>query len=322
MKTAHSRTAIVMVLTAAFAAVPAASQEFPSKPVRMVVPFNAGGGLDLLARTLAPPLSRAWGQNVIVDNRPGGGTVVGTELVARAPADGYTLLLMANSFTINPAVRSKLPYDALKDFAAVARLVTTPNVFAVHPSVPAATIKELVALARARPGQLTYASPGAGTTQHLAGEMLKFVAKIDIIHVPYTGGAQSVPAVMGGHASILIGTLTTTAPHVASGKLRALAVTSLERAGLLKDVPTVAESGFPGYESVVWFGAVAPAATPKPATHRLSAGLAGAIQQVKAGLDKQGFSPGVMDAEQFSAFVRAELQKNGKLARHANMRAD
>jgi tripartite-type tricarboxylate transporter receptor subunit TctC len=322
MKAAYSRTAIVMVLAAAFAIQPATSQEFPSKPVRIVVPFNAGGGLDILARTLAPPMSRALGQNVLVDNRPGAGTVIGTELVARAPADGYTLLLMANSFTINPAVRSKLPYDTLKDFAAVARLATTPSVFSVHPSVPARTLKELVALARARPGQLMYASGGSGTQQHLASEMLKAAARIDIVHVPYTGGAQAITAVMGGHASILITIITASAPHVASGKLRALAVTSLERAELLKDVPTVAESGFPGYESVTWFGVVAPAATPKPAISRLSSALARAIQQVKDSLDKQGLSPGVMDAEQFAAFVRAELQKNGKVARHAKMRAD
>jgi tripartite-type tricarboxylate transporter receptor subunit TctC len=182
------------------------AQAFPSKPVRLVVPFPAGGALDTIARILAQPLSRAFGHNVIVDNRPGGGTVIATEMVARSPADGHTLLLMANSFTINPAVRSKLPYDSLKDFAGVSRLATVPVIFSVHPSVPAKTFKELIALARARPGELTYATPGPGTNQHLIGEMLKSMARIDINHVPYQGGAPATMAVMGGHTSVLIST--------------------------------------------------------------------------------------------------------------------
>lgn len=205
-----------------------AAQEFPVKPVRAVVPFNAGGGLDLLARSMASAFSRALGQNVIVDNRPGAGTVIGTEIVARSPADGYTLLYIANSFTFNPAVRGKLPYDTLKSFAAVARAAITPNVFAVHPSLPAKNIKELVALARARPGQVTYATPGVGTTQHLAGEMLKVAAKIDMTHIPYTGGGVAIPAVIGGHATVLVGTLASSAPYMANGRLRGLAVTSAE----------------------------------------------------------------------------------------------
>jgi len=180
------------------------AQTFPSKPVRLVIPFPAGGAMDSIARILAQPLGRAFGQNVIVDNRPGGGTVIATELVARSPADGHTVLLMANSFTINPAVRSKLPYDALRDFAGVSRLATVPVIFSVHPSVPAKTFKELIALARARPGELTYATPGSGTNQHLIGELLKGMARIDINHVPYQGGAPATMAVMGGHTSVLI----------------------------------------------------------------------------------------------------------------------
>jgi tripartite-type tricarboxylate transporter receptor subunit TctC len=300
------------------------AQTFPSKPVRLVVPFPAGGALDTIARILVPPLSRALGQNVIVDNRPGGGTVIATEMVARSPADGHTLLLMANSFTINPAVRSKLPYDALRDFAGVSRLATVPVIFSVHPSVPAKTFKELIALARARPGELTYATAGPGTNQHLIGEMLKSMAGIDINHVPYQGGAPATMAVMGGHTSVLIINVTESGPHIQAGKLRALAVTSLERSVDFKDVPTVAESGFPGFEAITWFGAVAPAATPRDAINRLNADIVRALQlpEVRNGLGKLGLSAAGTSAEEFDAFIRSELRRNEKVARASNLRID
>ncbi len=300
------------------------SQAFPSKPVRLVVPFPAGGAMDSIARILTQPLSRAFGQNVIVDNRPGGGTVIATEMVARSPADGHTVLFMANSYTINPAVRSKLPYDALKDFAGVSRLATVPVIFSVHPSVPARTFKELIALARARPGELTYATPGPGTNQHLIGEMLKSMARIDITHVPYQGGAPATMAVIGGHASVLIINVTESAPHIQAGKLRALAVTSLERFGAFKDVPTVAESGFPGYEAITWFGAVAPAATPRGAINRLSADIMRALQlpEVRDGLSKLGLSAAGQSPAEFDAFIRSELRRNEKVAREAKLRID
>jgi tripartite-type tricarboxylate transporter receptor subunit TctC len=300
------------------------AQTFPSKPVRLVVPFPAGGALDTIARILVPPLSRALGQNVIVDNRPGGGTVIATEMVARSPADGHTLLLMANSFTINPAVRSKLPYDALRDFAGVGRLATVPVFVSVHPSVPARTFKELIALARARPGELTYATPGPGTNQHLIGEMLKSMAGIDINHVPYQGGAPATMAVMGGHTSVLIINVTESGPHIQAGKLRALAVTSLERSVDFKEVPTVAESGFPGFEAITWFGAVAPAATPREAINRLNAEIVRALQlpEVRNGLSKLGLSAAGTSAEEFDAFIRSELRRNEKVARASNLKID
>jgi len=300
------------------------AQTFPSKPVRLVVPFPAGGAMDSIARILTQPLSRAFGQNVIVDNRPGGGTVIATEMVARSPADGHTLLLMANSFTINPAVRSKLPYDSLKDFAGVSRLATVPVIFSVHPSVPAKTFKELIALARARPGELTYATPGPGTNQHLIGEMLKSMARIDINHVPYQGGAPATMAVMGGHTSVLIINVTESGPHIQAGKLRALAVTSLERSVDFKEVPTVAESGFPGFEAITWFGAVAPAATPREAINRLNGDIVRALQlpDVRNGLSKLGLSAAGSSAEEFDAFIRSELRRNEKVARASNLRID
>jgi len=300
------------------------AQTFPSKPVRLVVPFPAGGAMDSIARILTQPLSRAFGQNVIVDYRPGGGTVIATEMVARSPADGHTLLLMANSFTINPAVRSKLPYDSLKDFAGVSRLATVPVIFSVHPSVPAKTFKELIALARARPGELTYATPGPGTNQHLIGEMLKSMARIDINHVPYQGGAPATMAVMGGHTSVLIINVTESGPHIQAGKLRALAVTSLERSVDFKEVPTVAESGFPGFEAITWFGAVAPAATPREAINRLNGDIVRALQlpDVRNGLSKLGLSAAGSSAEEFDAFIRSELRRNEKVARASNLKID
>jgi len=300
------------------------AQTFPSKPIRIIAPFPPGAGTDTLARTLSGPLSKSLGQNIIVENRPGAGTVVGTEVAARSPADGHTVLIIANSFTINPAVRSKLPYDALKDFTGVARIASTPMVFSVHPSVPAKTLKELIALARARPGEITYASSGAGTGHHLAGELFKSLAKIDLIHVPYQGGAPAAMAVMGGHTSILLVNILSTAPHVATGRLRALAVTSPERSEVLKDVPTVAESGFPGFDTAIWFGTVVPSATPKEAVNRLSAEILRALQlpEVKDIITRIGMNSAGLPAAEFDVFLRAELRSNEKIARAVNLRID
>ena len=300
------------------------AQTFPSKPIRIIAPFPPGAGTDTLARTLSGPLSKSLGQNIIVENRPGAGTVVGTEVAARSPADGHTVLIIANSFTINPAVRSKLPYDALKDFTGVARIASTPMVFSVHPSVPAKTLKELIVLARARPGEITYASSGAGTGHHLAGELFKSLAKIDLIHVPYQGGAPAAMAVMGGHTSILLVNILSTAPHVATGRLRALAVTSPERSEVLKDVPTVAESGFPGFDTAIWFGTVVPSATPKEAVNRLSAEILRALQlpEVKDIITRIGMNSAGLPAAEFDVFLRAELRSNEKIARAVNLRID
>jgi len=302
----------------------AVAQGFPSKPIRIIAPFAPGAGTDTLARALSGPMTRSLGQNIIVENRPGAGTVVGTEVAARAPGDGHTLLIIANSFTINPAVRSKLPYDALKDFAAVARIASTPMIFAMHPSVPAKSLKDLIALARSRPGQLTYATSGAGTGHHLAGERFKLLANIDMIHVPYPGGAPATIAVLGGHASVLLVNLLSVVQHVAVGRLRPLAVTSLERVDVLKDVPTVAESGFPGFDTAIWFGAVVPAATPKEAINRLSTEILRALQlpEVRDVINKTGLNAAGLGAADFDAFLRSELRQNEKIAREVNLKID
>jgi tripartite-type tricarboxylate transporter receptor subunit TctC len=303
---------------------PVHAQTYPSKPIRIIAPFPPGAGTDTLARTLSGPLSKSLGQNIIVENRPGAGTVVGTEVAARAPADGHTVLIIANSFTINPAVRTKLPYDTQKDFAGIARLASTPMVFAVHPSVPVKSLKELIALARARPGELTWASSGAGTGHHLAGEQFKSLARIDMVHVPYNGGAPAAMAVLGGHTSVVLVNVLSLAPHIAAGKLRGLAVTSPERVEMLKELPTVAESGFPGFDTSIWFGSVVPAATSKEAVNRLSVEILRALQlpEVKDVIAKGGLNAAPLGAGEFDVFLRAEMRRNEKIARAVNLRID
>ena len=317
--------AATFVLASALAA-PAAAQEFPSAPVRFVVPLPPGGTMDTIARTLGQPVARALGQNVIVDNRPGGGGggIIGTEVVARAPADGQTVLFIGNGFTMNPALRTKLPYDTEKDFAAVARVASNPLVISVHPSLPVKTLKQLVALARARPGELTFASGTAAGGLRLNAERFKAATGIDIVNVPYQGGVPAVTAVLGGHTSILIVNASETVPHVPSGRLRPLAVTSLERASSLKDVPTVAESGYPGFEALMWYGVVARAAVPRGVIDRLSAEITRAAQlpEVSDALDRKGLSVAVLKPAEFDAFIRTEIRSNGRIIREIGLKVE
>ena len=316
------------IFSAAFclglAAFPAVGQPFPSKSVRIIVPFPAGGSGDIIARTVAQPVSRALGQNVIVDNRPGGTGLIGAELVARSPADGYTVLFIGTVFAINPGVRQKMPYDTLKDFTGVARIAQNPILFAAHPSLPAKTLKEVIALARARPGQLTYATNGPASPQHLSMEMFKSLARIDLTHVPYQGGAPATIAVMGGHTMILVANLSEGAPYIETGKLRPLAVTSLARSELLDKIPTVAEAGFPGFDLNIWYGTWVPAATPKNAVNRLSAEINRALQlpEVKDTLSRIGLSTAAMNAADFDAFYREEVRRYEKVAKSVNLKVD
>jgi len=316
----------LLIPAAGALAAAAAAQEFPSAAVRFVVPLPAGGTMDIIARTLGQPVARALGQNVIVDNRPGGGGggIIGTEVVARAPADGHTVLFIGNGFTMNPALRSKLPYDTVKDFTAVARVASNPLVVSVHPSLPAKTLKQLVALARARPGELTFASGTAAGGLRLNAERFRAAAGIDIVNVPYQGGVPAVTAVLGGHTSILIVNVSETVPHVASGRLRPLAVTSLERNGALKEVPTVAESGYAGFEALMWYGVVVRAAVPKVALDRLSAEITRAVHlpEVSDALDRKGLSVATMRPAEFDAFIRAEIQNNGAIIREINLKVE
>ena len=302
----------------------AAAQEFPSKTVRLIVPFPPGGAVDIIARSMGPPLSRGLGQNVMVENRPGGNTVIGAELVFRAPADGHAVFLMAPSYTVNSIVRSKLPYDTFKDFTGVTRLASNPLVISAHPSVPARTLKELVTLARARPGELNYATASLLGGQRLAMELFKEVAKIDVVAIAYGGGAPAATGVMGGHTMILVANIAETAPFAAAGKLRALAVTSLERHDLLPTIPSIAESGYPGFEALNWFGAVVRAPTPKSAIQRLNVEIAKALEtpEAKGVLTKQGLAPATMSPEAFDAFLKMETERNARVIKALNLRVE
>ena len=300
------------------------AQNYPSKPVRIVVAFPAGGIADVVARLLAPPLASALGQNVIVDNRPGGGTVIATELVARAPADGHTLLLTGFSFSANAALRANLPFDTAKDFAAVARIESSPWMLAAHPSLPVKNVRELIALARTRPGQLTYASNPPGSGAHLIGEMLKLTTRINIVDVPYQGEVPAMIAVMGGHADILIAYVPTLIPQLSAGKLRVLGVTSLQRIDRVKDVPTLAESGMPGFELAGNQGVTVPAATPQAVISRLSDEIlrATASPTVKESLLRQGLKPAPLGSSEYGALLRAEFQKMQKMFSEAKIKVE
>ena len=314
------RNAGAVLLAALLTAASAAAQEFPVKPIRLVVPNPAGGTIDIIARTLAQPMSAALGHSVIVDIRPGGNTIIGSDVVARAPADGHTVLMVGTPFALNPLVRPT-PYDNLKDFAPVARLASLPYVIAVHPSVPASSLKELVELAKARPGRLNYAAFVLG---QLVGEDFKSRAGIDMNFVPYQGGVQATISVVGGHAEVLFALLSDAAPHIASARLHALAVTSPTRAEALKEVPTVAESSYPGFEWDSWIGAAVPAATPRAVVAKLSAEMLRALEtpEAQAGFARLGISPAPLGPEQFDGFIRARMQSYAKIVKQASIKAD
>ena len=315
---------LVIAMGALLAAGLASAQGFPSKVVRLVVPFPAGGSNDVVARAMSQPLSQALGQSVVVENRAGANTVIGTEAVARSPADGHTVLISGFTFMSLAALRTKLPFDPLKDFAAVTRLGTQPFVLSVHPSVPAKSIKELIALARARPGQLAYAVNGYGTAQHLSGELLKARSGIDMKLVVFQGGAPSTIAVLGGHAGVLISTVAPIIQHVAAGRLRSLAVTSVERSTLLKDVPTMMEAGIADFDLSGAMGVFAPAATPKAALDRLNTEIMRALQlpEVKDGMLRDGFVVAPMGPAEYEVFMREKIQQIQKIAKAANIKLD
>jgi tripartite-type tricarboxylate transporter receptor subunit TctC len=309
---------------AAQAQAPAAgSPPFPTKQVRFIVPFAAGGTIDIIGRLLAPSMSKTFGQQIVVEDRPGGGTVIATELVARAPADAHVLLLMGPSYTINLFAR-KLPYDTERDFVGIARLAANPLLFTVHPSLPVRTTKDLVALARAKPGELTYATASPTGFQRLAMEQFRILAKIDLVNVPYQGGAPATIAVMGGHTTINVGNVSEAAPYVAAGRLRPIAVTSLQRSDVMKEVPTLHETGFPGFEATNWFGAVTRTGAPKAAIDRLSAEFARALDtpEVKNGMGKLGLYNAYLNADQYGEFLRRQFRANEKVVKATGMRME
>lgn len=302
---------------------PAAAQAYPVKPIRIVVPFTPGGPNDILARLIGQKLTEAWGQQVLVDNRPGGGTVIGTEYVARAPADGHTLLMVSTSHAANPSLRAKLPFDTARDFAAVIQAVSSPNVLVAHPSVPAKNVRELAAIARARPGQIAFASGGNGSATHLAGELLRLMAGVNMLHVPYKGASPATVDLISGEVSWMFGTILPTLPHIKSGKLRPLAVSGAKRVAVLPGVATVAET-LPGFDASSWYGVFAPAATPREVITKLNQEIARGLgnAEVRERLAQEGTEVVAGTPEQFAAHFKSEMAKWAKVIREAGIRLE
>lgn len=317
-------TRFVLCATALLAPLHAMAQAFPNRPVRIVVPFPAGGSSDTLARLVSQHMSQRWNQTVLVDNKPGGGTVIGGSIVAKAPADGYTVLLVANSLVINAKLRANLPYEGIKAFAPVARLTDSPQVIAVNATSPYRTLRELLDAARAQPGALSYSTVGPTTTQHIAGEMLKRAAGVDLTYAPYPGGAPAANAVLGGHVTTVLTNLNEVAGMLEAGKLRPLAVTTLERIDALKQVPTVAELGYPGYEAVAWFGMVAPAGTPREVIARLAEGFEAAMAdpEVRAKVVQAGLNPAYIGPADFSAHIAQQYEHYARIIDEARIKSD
>ena len=294
-----------------------AQQPYPARPVRLVVPSAPGGGTDITARVMAPKLGEFLGQQVVVENRAGAGTMIGGEVVARAAPDGYTLLMGISTLAINPAMYKKVPYDALKDFAPITQAVSLPNILVTHPSLPVKTVKELIAFAKARPGQLQFASAGVGTNPHLAAELFLSMAGIRMLHVPYKGSGAGVIDVIAGHVPVMTPSILTGLPHAKAGRLRALGVTSARRAGGAPEVPTISEAGVPGYEAVQWFGVLAPAGTPRVVIERVHREAVRVLQaaDVRERLQADGADPVASTPEEFAAFLRAETVKWAKVVK-------
>jgi len=303
----------------------AAAADYPTRAIRMVVPFPAGGTTDILARVAGQKITEALGQQVIIDNRGGAGGNIGTELVAKSPPDGYTLLTDPGStLTINPHAYSRLGFDPVKDFAPITILAEVPNILEVHPSLPVKNVKELIALAKSKPGQINYASTGAGQSTHLSMELFKSMAGIDVNHIPYKGSAPALVDIIGGQVSLMFDNMPTSLPHVRAGKLRALAVSTARRSFALPQLPTVAESGLPGFEVSVWFAVLAPAATPRDIVQKLNAVLVKALQSpdVKQRLAEQGAAPVGNTPEQFAATIQRDLAKWAKVVKEAKVKLD
>ena len=302
----------------------ALGQDYPAKPVRVVVPYAPGGGLDIVGRPITQRLAEQFNQPVLLDNRPGAGTAIGTGAVAKSPADGYTLLLTLSALTIGPAVNPKLPYDPVKDFAPVIWIGTTSYILSVHPSVPANTVKQLIALSKAKPGVFNYSSPGAGTDPHMAAELFKVMARVDWTHVPYNGGGPAATALMGGQVDLHFLPTSVGMPFVTAGKVKALAVSTAQRSRLLPDLPTIAESGVPGYSAEAWSGILAPAGTPKEIVAKLNATIAKIVRSAdyRALLERRMVDPVGSSVEQFAARIQDDVAKWQKVVRQAGIKTE
>lgn len=296
---------------------------YPTKPIRLVVPFGVGGPGDAIGRMLGRQLTEHLGQPVVIDNRSGATTIIGTELVAKSPPDGHTLLLISTTHAVNPGLFPKLPYDPIKDFTPVTLIAATPFMLSVHPAVSANTVADLVALARSKPGSLNYGSSGAGSSIHLTTELMKSAANIQLTHVPYKGSGPAFIDLIGGQIQLIFSSTVSTMPHVKSGKVRGLAITSLKRAPAIPEIPTIAES-YPGFESSSWFGLLVPAKTPKSVTDRLLQDSRAALKspEMNVALVSQGAEPGGQSSAEFSAYFQAEIKKWAGVIKSAGIKLD
>lgn len=313
----------VCVIAVSLAPLPSFAQSFPTGPIRIVVPFTPGAGTDVVARAIAAKMTESLGQNVLVENRPGAGGTIGSSLVAKSPADGY-MMLMGNTSTlaIAPALYTKLTYDPVRDFAPISLVTTTENVIVVHPSLPAKNLKELIALAKARPGQVLFSSAGSGTTSHLGGELLRSMAGIDIVHVPYKGSPIATSELIAGQTQLSVSSLSTATPLIAAGRLRPIATTALQRSPVLPDVPTVDEAGLKGYEITLWQGFVVPAATPAPIVSALNKSMVAAARSadVTSAFSQRGMQVTATSSAEFGAFIKREVARWADIVRRAGAR--
>ena len=315
----------VLVLSLSTLPAAAADGDYPNRPVRLIAPFSPGGGVDIVARLLAQKLADKWGQQIVVDNRVGATGIIGTELAARATPDGYTLL-MGNAAThaVNVSLFKKLPYDAVKDFAPITLVGRVPEMLVVHPALPAATVKELIALANSKPGALTFGSAGAGSPPHLAGEQFQYLAKVRFVHIPYKGSAPALADLIGGQINMYFSNILSAVPFVKGGRLRALGVTSAKRSAVAPEVPTIAEAGLPGYEDYNWYGLLAPRGTPNAIVVKLHADFVQAVRsrEIEERLTKDGAEVIANSPAEFAGFIRDEIGKYAQVIKQSGLRAE
>lgn len=318
----HAVRCILAVWLAAAVTSPYAQQNYPTRPVRVIVPSAPGGGTDITARMIAPKLAEHLGEQVIVENRAGAAMMIGGEAVARAAPDGYTLLMGISTLTTNPSIHKKVPYDAIRDFAPVSLVVTLPNLLVSHPSLPTKTVKELIAFARARPGELNFASAGLGSSVHMSMELFLAMTGVKMVHVPYKGSGLAYVDLIAGHVSVATPAMLSALPHVKNGKLRAYGVTSARRASGVPDIPTIAEAGVPGYDAVQWFGILAPAGTPREIVTKLHGGVVRALQdaEIRKRFITDGAEPVGSTPEEFAELIRRDTAKWAKVIKDAGIK--
>jgi tripartite-type tricarboxylate transporter receptor subunit TctC len=323
MRKTQSLLPVLAGLLLALAAPAAAQQDYPNRPIRLIIPFPPGGSNDIVGRAIAAQMSERLGKQVVVDNRTGAAAIVGTELASKAPPDGYTILVISLAHAYNPWLY-KLPYDPIKAFTPIGLMASGTNALTVHPSLPAHSVKDLIAMAKAKPGELTYASSGVGTFQHLTTELFKLEAKVDLMHIAFRGGGPALTDVLGGHNKIMFSSVVNVVPHVKSGRLRALGTGGKERAAALPEVPTISEAGVPGYEANQWWGLLAPAGTPAAVIARLHKALEEVQDspEVQAQFEKEGAAIRKMSSAEFGGFIESEMKKWERVVKQAGIKAE